>query len=257
MSATDLVLGDVISLVLSHAEMNDEITNEKDMRETAIVLCDVLLLTRSCVVDEALLTGESVPQIKEPIDVSNPDTKLDLKSLHKISLISGGTKIVTSSFMDATDDGSDNKSKDQSSSSSKTANIVDSIRRPPNNGAVGEVITTGFHTSQGELLRTILFSTSRISVNNPEAFVFIAILMCFAIAASAYVLYWGLQDEERSQYKLVPNCIMIITSVVPPELPMELSLAVNNSMVKLLKTKDFLHRSLSYPVWWSSGSMLF
>ena len=109
--------------------------------------------------------------------------------------------------MDATDDGSDSKSKEQSSSSSKTANIGDSIRRPPNNGAVGNVITTGFHTSQGELLRTILFSTSRVSVNNPEAFGFIAILLCFAIAASAYVLYWGLQDEERSQYKLVLNCI--------------------------------------------------
>lgn len=227
----------------------DEDVETKYMTDQTIVPCDVLLLTGTCVVDEALLTGESVPQIKEPIDVSNVDTNLDLKSLHKVSLISGGTKIVTSGFQDATDDGSNDNNKNNQNNKNKTTskNIIDNIKCPPNGGAVGKVLTTGFHTSQGELLRTILFSTSRVSVNNPEAFVFILILLCFAIVASGYVLYWGLQDETRSQYKLALNCIMIITSVVPPELPMELSLAVNNSMVKLLKQKIFCTEAFRIP----------
>eukprot|EP01083_Nonionella_stella_P050884 135206_1 len=207
---------------------------------------DVLLLTGNCVVDEALLTGESAPQIKEPIDISNPNQLLDLKSLNKISLISGGTKIVASNFDNIEADKSNNNNNNNINNNSNN-NIVDSITRPPNNGAVVRVLTTGFHTSQGELLRTILFSTSRVSVNNPEAFVFILILLCFAIVASGYVLYWGLKDETRSQYKLALNCIMIITSVVPPELPMELSLAVNNSMVKLLKQKIFCTEAFRIP----------
>jgi manganese-transporting P-type ATPase len=47
----------------------------------------------------------------------------------------------------------------------------------------------------------------------------------FAILASAAVLQKGLLDENRNKFRLALHCIMILTSVVPPELPMELSLA--------------------------------
>ena len=110
---------------------------------------------------------------------------LDLKSRHKPSLVSGGTKIVVASYEASTDD-DDNESKNNNDSGNE-------IPRPPDGGAIGYVLKTGFNTSQGELLRTILFSTSRVTVNNPEAFFFIAILLVFAIIASGYVLYWGLQ----------------------------------------------------------------
>ena len=65
------------------------------------------------------------------------------------------------------------------------------------------------------------------------------ILLVVSIISSVYVLIVGLEDEERNKNKLFIRCIGIVTSVVPPELPMIMSMAINHSLQYLRKKRLF------------------
>ena len=196
---------------------NSEKNKKKDKEKDASPMtCDMLLLCGSVIVNESMLTGESVPQIKDSVTKMDylSDLILDPKLKHKNSIIFAGTKVV--------------KTERNDEHEPLPKNVKSA---PPDKGAICLVIKTGFSTSQGKLLRTVLYSGERNKGEDTiEAFIFIGVLLVIALIASYYVLKKGLQREGTLTYKLLLRCIIIITSVVPAELPIELSLTINNSL---------------------------
>lgn len=78
-----------------------------------------------------------------------------------------------------------------------------------------------------------MYAKENMNATNAETFYFIVLLVLFASVASFAVLADGLNDVDKNKFRLALHCIMIITSVVPPELPMELSLSITNSLAAL------------------------
>lgn len=104
--SSDLVPGDVI-----------------EIPDNCVMPCDIVLLSGQCILNESMLTGESIPVIKNAIpntnDIYNPDSDT------KYTLY-GGTKVIQS-------------------------------RPIGQQQVVGLVIRTGFTTTKGGLVRDILF----------------------------------------------------------------------------------------------------
>ncbi|QCE15042.1 cation-transporting ATPase 13A1 [Vigna unguiculata] len=212
LSGTDLLPGDVVSIGRSSSQNGEEKS----------VPADMLILAGSVIVNEAILTGESTPQWKISIAGRGLEEKLSAKR-DKSHVLFGGTKIL--------------QHTPDKSFPLKT----------PDGGCLAVVLRTGFETSQGKLMRTILFSTERVTANSWESGLFILFLVVFALIAAGYVLVKGLEDPTRSKYKLILSCSLIVTSVIPPELPMELSIAVNTSLIALARRGIFCTEPFRIP----------
>ncbi|KAG7387437.1 hypothetical protein PHYBOEH_008244 [Phytophthora boehmeriae] len=221
-SSDELVPGDICSV--SHSS------------RSTVVPCDLLLIQGSCVVNESMLSGESIPLRKEGVGAALVSEAEKLSRLevedgssmkHKKHVLFGGTKVLQHTV--------------------PTALNSPQVPPAPDGGCVGFVLRTGYGTTQGSLMRTILYSSQRVTANNSEAMWFIILLLNFAVVAAAFVLAQGINDPTRNQFKLFLHCVMIITSVVPPELPMELSLAVTNSLIALTKSSIFCTEPFRIP----------
>ena len=109
------------------------------------------------------------------------------------------------------------------------------VNCPPDDGILCFVLRTGFNSSQGELMRMIEFSTENVSADTVETALQLMFLLVFALAAAGYVMNAALKDPTRPTYKTLIRCTQIITSVVPPSLPMQMAFAVNTALMSLLK----------------------
>lgn len=71
--------------------------------EDSGVPCDLLLLRGSCIVNEAMLSGESTPLLKESVELRPAQDILDTDGVDRNSILFGGTKVLQATGIDKSD----------------------------------------------------------------------------------------------------------------------------------------------------------
>jgi len=213
-----------------------------------VVPCDLLLLRGSAVVNEASLTGESVPQMKDALKYEGGDEEeemrpLDLEGRDRVHTLYSGTNLVAltpgnAAAPEAPGSGNASQAGGGKAMSSLTT---------PDGGCLCYVLRTGFSSSQGELMQMIEFSTQQVSADSKETGLALLVLLCFALASSGYVLKTGLEKGDRTTHELLLKCVIIITSVVPRQLPVQMAMAVNTALMALMKAGIFCTEPFRVP----------
>ncbi|GMH87841.1 hypothetical protein TrVE_jg6816 [Triparma verrucosa] len=222
-----MVVGDVISLKIPGFENTLKSVDQRcsgDV-ERVVVPADVVVLRGRVVVNEAMLTGESTAQVKESVEERGGGGRLDVEEDKKI-IVWGGSSIVNH----------------------KSGGGTSAVPQCSDGGALGYVFKVGFETQQGKLLRNMAYTENEGGTTSTDTLIFILVLLFFAFLAALNVVQQGLLDPDRNRFKLLLHTIIIITSVVPPELPMELSLAVTNSLKSLMDKNVYCTEPFRVPL---------
>ncbi|RCI13511.1 hypothetical protein L249_5504 [Ophiocordyceps polyrhachis-furcata BCC 54312] len=200
-SSSDLVAGDVY-------ELSDPNLN--------LLPADSLLLSGDCIVNESMLTGESVPVSKLP--ATDQTLKiLDLGASSVSAEVSRhflfcGTKIIRT-------------------------------RRPQEDhggdaAALALVVRTGFNTTKGALVRSMLFPKPSGFKFYRDSFRYISVMAAVAgvgfVASFINFLKLGLE-----WHLIIIRALDLITIVVPPALPATLTIGTNFAISRLKRKQIF------------------
>lgn len=158
-----------------------------------IMPCDAVLVSGTCIVNESMLTGESVPVTKT--NLPNPsrsakgteEDELYSSELHKRHTLFCGTNVIQTRFY--------------------SGELVKAV-----------VVTTGFSTSKGRLVRSILYPKPTDFKLYRDAYLFMLCLVAVAGIGFIYTVVNSIMNKVP-----VPTIIIesldIITITVPPALP--------------------------------------
>ncbi|XP_063478054.1 probable cation-transporting ATPase 13A4 isoform X3 [Symphalangus syndactylus] len=171
--------------------------------------CDAVLIEGSCVVDEGMLTGESIPVTKTPlpkVDSSLP-WKTQSEADYKRHVLFCGTEVIQAK-----------------AARSGTVRAV--------------VLQTGFNTAKGDLVRSILYPKPMNFKLYRDAIRFLLCLVGTATVGMIYTLcVYVLSGEPPGE--VVRKALDVITIAVPPALPAALTTGIIYAQRRLKKRGIF------------------
>ncbi|KAL5972016.1 putative cation-transporting ATPase 13A3 [Taenia solium] len=179
-------------------------------RDGCHMFCDAVLLQGNCIVNESTLTGESVPVTKIPFvaswGVDGASPPFGLKASSKSVLFCGTSVIQSRNFADQ-----------------KVTALV---------------VRTGFRTAKGEMVRAILFPKPMKFKFTQDVNRFIGVLALVALGGFAFSVYIQLQNGTEPG-NIVKRALDLITIVVPPALPVAMTVGIAFAQGRLKRKNIF------------------
>ncbi|KAL9102913.1 MAG: hypothetical protein Q9163_002005 [Psora crenata] len=178
--------------------------------------CDGLLLAGDCIVNESMLTGESVPVSKiSATDDSAGLLRQSMSTIHPAlakHFLFNGTKIIRAR---RPQEGQDDEAI-----------------------ALAMVVRTGFNTTKGALVRSMLFPKPSGFKFYRDAFRYISVMA--VVAGIGFIAsFVNFIRLELAWPTIIVRALDLITIVVPPALPATLTIGTNFALSRLKREKIF------------------